>query len=110
MTQNLLRTTVIAVILAFTHAGAANAQEAQERFAARPYEFRNSCASCHGDDGRGATLGNLKGKGWGLGPIVQYSREYWGVPVTAALRGQKVMQHRNRTDDDSVMFNFFVSF
>lgn len=63
-----------------------------------------------GDDGRGATVGDLKGKAWGLGPIVQYSSEIGRVPVTGALRFQKVMQHRNRTDDDSVMFNFFVSF
>jgi hypothetical protein len=64
-----------------------------------------------GDDGRGAVVvGNLKGKGWGLGPIVQYSSEIGSVPVTGALRVQKVMQHRNRTDDDSVMFNFIASF
>jgi len=62
------------------------------------------------DDGRGATLGDLKGKSWGIGPIIQYSREYWGTPVTAALRVQKVMQHRKRTDDDSIMFNFIMSF
>ncbi len=55
-------------------------------------------------------MGNLKGKGWGLGPIVQYSREIGGLPVTAASRAQKLMQHRNRTDDDSAMFNFFLSF
>ncbi len=63
-----------------------------------------------GDSGRGATLGSLKGRAWGFGPIVQYSDEIWDFPVTAALRAQKVMQHRRRTDDTSVMFNFFVSF
>ncbi len=63
-----------------------------------------------GDKGRGATVGSLKGRGWGLGPIVQYSSEIGGVPVTGALRYQKVLQHRNRTDDDSFMFNFIASF
>ena len=63
-----------------------------------------------GDSGRSAVLGNLQGRAWGIGPIVQYSDEIGGVPVTAALRFQGVLQHRDRTDDDSVMFNFFVSF
>ena len=55
-------------------------------------------------------VGDLKGKAWGFGPIVQYSREYSGTPVTMGLKVQKVMQHRNRTDDDSVYFNVVVSF
>jgi len=63
-----------------------------------------------GDSGQGATLGNLKGKAWGIGPIVQYSSEIGDVPVTAALRFQKVLQHRKRTDDDSFMFNLVASF
>jgi mono/diheme cytochrome c family protein len=44
----------LAAILALVHAGAAYAQESQGRFAASADEFRNSCASCHGEDGRGA--------------------------------------------------------
>ncbi len=63
-----------------------------------------------GDSGRGAVVGNLKGRAWGVGPIVQYGTEIGEMPVMAALRVQKVLQHRDRTDDDSVMFNFAVSF
>jgi mono/diheme cytochrome c family protein len=44
----------LAAILAFVQASAAYAQEAQPPFMASPEEFRNSCASCHGEDGRGA--------------------------------------------------------
>lgn len=63
-----------------------------------------------GDSGKGATLGSLKGKGWGVGPIVQYSGKIGDVPATAILRYQKVQQDKNRTDDDSLMFNFVLSF
>ena len=63
------------------------------------------------DGGRGAQqTGDLKGKAWGIGPIVQYSREIAGIPTTAAFRWQRVPQHRNRVDDDSFMFTVAFSF
>ena len=62
------------------------------------------------DGGRGATVGDLKGKSWGFGPAIQYSSEVFGVPVTGAVRYQKVMQHRNRLDDDSFFFQLVVNF
>jgi hypothetical protein len=51
------------------------------------------------DGGRGATTGNLKGKAWGIGPMLQYSGEVLGVPVSSTVRYQKVFQHMNRTID-----------
>ena len=63
------------------------------------------------DGGRGAQqTGDLKGKAWGIGPVVQYSREIAGIPTTAAFRWQRVPQHRNRVDDDSFMFTIAFSF
>ncbi len=41
-------------MLTIAPAGAVDAQDKQERFAASADEFRNSCASCHGADGWGA--------------------------------------------------------
>lgn len=69
----------IAVVVAITHAGAASAQQVQERFAARPYEFRNSCASCHGDDGRGAGLLTRLFRGVDPGDLTQLSKNNGGV-------------------------------
>ncbi len=63
-----------------------------------------------GDSGRGATLGDFKGKAWGIGPLVQYSSEIAGVPITGALRYQRVFQHRNRIDDTAAMLHLSVSF
>jgi hypothetical protein len=62
------------------------------------------------DHGRGATTGNLKGRAWGIGPMLQYSGEVLGVPASATVRYQKVFQHYNRTDDDSIWFQVAVSF
>ncbi len=63
------------------------------------------------DGGQGAqATGNLKGKAWGIGPVVQYSGELFGVPFSTAIRYQKVPQHRNRVDDDGFFFQAAFSF
>ena len=43
--------TVLAALIAVALSGAANAQD--EELLARAHEYLNSCASCHGIDGRG---------------------------------------------------------
>jgi hypothetical protein len=62
------------------------------------------------DTGSGATAGDLIGRSWGLGPMIQYGREIFGFPVSAAVRYMKVFQHTNRVDDDSFIFQLGVSF
>ena len=74
MSQFPLRTMVLAAILAFVQASAASAQESQERFVASPDEFRNSCASCHGEDGRGAGFLTRIFRGVDPGDLTQLSK------------------------------------
>ena len=79
MSQFPLRTMVLAAILAFVQASAASAQESQERFVASPDEFRNSCASCHGEDGRGAGFLTRIFRGVDPGDLTQLSKNNEGV-------------------------------
>ncbi len=74
-----LRTTALAAILALVQAGAANAQDSQERFAASANEFRNSCASCHGEDGKGAGFLTKIFRGVDPGDLTQLSKNNEGV-------------------------------
>ena len=66
-------------ILVAVQAGAANAQGGQERFVARADEFRNSCASCHGSDGRGAGFLTRLFRGVDPGDLTQLSKNSDGV-------------------------------
>ncbi|MDH3665495.1 MAG: cytochrome c [Paracoccaceae bacterium] len=50
----LLRTFAAAAALTLFQTAWASAQETQKGFEASAHEFRNSCASCHGVDGKGA--------------------------------------------------------
>ncbi len=74
-----LRTMALAAILALIQAGAAYAQEGQERFAASAAEFRNSCASCHGADGKGAGFLTRIFRGVDPGDLTQLSKNNEGV-------------------------------
>ena len=66
-------------MLAIAQAGAADAQDEQERFAASADEFRNSCASCHGTDGRGAGFLTRIFRGVDPGDLTQLSKNNDGV-------------------------------
>ena len=79
MSQFPLRTVALAATLALVQAGAAYAQEGQERFAATADEFRNSCASCHGEDGRGAGYLTRVFRGVDPGDLTQLSKNNEGV-------------------------------
>ena len=79
MSQFPLRTMALAAILAFAQAGTAYAQEGQERFVATADEFRNSCASCHGEDGRGAGFLTRIFRDVDPGDLTQLSKNNEGV-------------------------------
>jgi len=79
MSQFSLRTMALAAILALVQAGAAYAQDSQERFAASADEFRNSCASCHGEDGKGAGFLTKIFRGVDPGDLTQLSKNNEGV-------------------------------
>jgi len=74
-----LRTMALAGALALAQASAAHAEEAQEPFAASADEFRNSCASCHGEDGRGAGFLTKLFRGIDPGDLTQLSKNNDGV-------------------------------
>ena len=79
MSQFPLRTMALAAILALVQASAAYAQDGQERFVASADEFRNSCASCHGEDGRGAGFLTRIFRGVDPGDLTQLSKNNEGV-------------------------------
>jgi len=79
MLQLPLRGMALAAILTLVQAGAAYAQEGQEAFAASADEFRNSCASCHGEDGRGAGFLTRIFRGVDPGDLTQLSKNNEGV-------------------------------
>ncbi|MDJ0945288.1 MAG: cytochrome c [Kiloniellales bacterium] len=79
MSQFPLRTMALAAILALVQAGTAYAQEGEERFAASAAEFRNSCASCHGADGKGAGFLIRIFRGVDPGDLTQLSKNNKGV-------------------------------
>ncbi len=74
-----LRKMALLAVLALAQAGAAYAQEDQERFAASAAEFRNSCASCHGADGKGAGFLTRIFRGVDPGDLTQLSKNNEGV-------------------------------
>ncbi len=74
-----LRSAALATILAFVQAGSAFAQEAPQRFMASADEFRNSCASCHGEEGRGAGFLTRIFRGVDPGDLTQISKNNEGI-------------------------------
>jgi len=79
MSQFPLRTMALVAIMALVQAGAAYSQEGEERFVASADEFRNSCASCHGEDGRGAGFLTRIFRGVDPGDLTQLSKKNEGV-------------------------------
>jgi mono/diheme cytochrome c family protein len=79
MSKFLLRTMSLAAILAIVQVGVAYSQEGEERFTATADEFRNSCASCHGIDGRGAGFLTRIFRGVDPGDLTQLSKNNEGV-------------------------------
>ena len=79
MSQVPLRTMALAAILALVQAGAAYAQGGQEPFLPSADEFRNSCASCHGGDGRGAGFLTRIFRGVDPGDLTQLSKNNEGI-------------------------------
>jgi mono/diheme cytochrome c family protein len=69
----------LAGILTLVQASAAYGQEGQKRFLASAYEFLNSCASCHGESGRGAGLLTRIFRGVDPGDLTQLSKNNEGV-------------------------------
>lgn len=86
MAQLPLRNMVFAAALVFGQAGGAFAQDGQEGFKASADEFRNSCASCHGADGRGAGFLTRIFRGVDPGDLTQLSKNNEGVfPLDAVF-------------------------
>ncbi len=79
MSQIPRRAAALAVVLALASTGTAPAQDGPERFVSSPGEFRNSCASCHGDDGRGAGFLTRVFRGVEPGDLTQLSKTNGGV-------------------------------
>ena len=79
MSQYPLRTTGLVAMLALAQAGGSFAQDNQPRFAANADEFRNSCASCHGEDGKGAGFLTRIFRGVDPGDLTQLSKNNEGV-------------------------------
>lgn len=79
MSQLRRRAAALAVVLALVSTGTAPAQDGPERFVASPDEFRNSCASCHGDDGRGAGFLTRVFRGVDPGDLTQLSKNNGGI-------------------------------
>ena len=85
MSQFPLRTMGLAAMLALAQAGAAYAQVSQPPFpanagfTANAVEFRNSCASCHGEDGKGAGFLTRIFRGVDPGDLTQLSKNNEGV-------------------------------
>lgn len=79
MSEFQLRVMGLAAMLAIAQAGAANAQDGQERFTASADEFHNSCASCHGADGQGAGFLTRIFRGVDPGDLTQLSKNNDGV-------------------------------
>jgi mono/diheme cytochrome c family protein len=72
------------VILGF--GAAASAQDTERAFQADPSEFLNSCASCHGEDGKGAGFLTRLYRGVDPGDLTQLAINNGGVfPIDRVL-------------------------
>lgn len=75
----LTRNILLAGIMIFAQASSVSAQNGQQGFAASADEFRNSCASCHGTDGKGAGFLTRLFRGVNPGDLTQLSKNNEGV-------------------------------
>ena len=74
----LLRTFSVAVALTLVQPAAANEQDMSNNFQPSRYEFRNSCAHCHGVDGKGAGFLIRLFKGVDPGDLTQLTENNGG--------------------------------
>jgi mono/diheme cytochrome c family protein len=72
------RTFSVAVALILNQAVSVNAQDAQTVFEPSADEFRNSCASCHGTDGKGAGFLTRLFRGVDPGDLTQLAKNNGG--------------------------------
>lgn len=71
MNTQLCRALCLAIPFAFAQASAGAAQDTPAKFQAVADEFVNSCASCHGEDGKGAGFLTRLFKGVDPGDLTQ---------------------------------------
>ncbi len=75
----LTRSIALAGFIILAQANVVSAQGSQEGFSASANEFRNSCASCHGTDGKGAGFLTRLFSGVDPGDLTQLSKNNKGV-------------------------------
>lgn len=82
-----IRALVVAAAFALCQAALANAQDVQGIFEPTADEFRNSCASCHGEDGKGFGFLTRLFQGMDAGNLTQISKNNGGVfPLEAVFQ------------------------
>jgi len=74
MTRTTPRLFLAAAAIAFSQAVAASAQDTESGFKPDAREFMNSCASCHGRDGKGAGFLTRLFRGVDPGDLTQLAR------------------------------------
>lgn len=74
----LLRTFAAAAALMLIQTASASAQDTQRNFEPSAEEFRNSCASCHGVDGKGAGFLTRLFRGVDPGDLTQLAKNNEG--------------------------------
>ena len=79
MTQKLKKLAIATLLPILMHAAAANAQTADQGFMPDDTEFMNSCASCHGADGKGAGFLTRLFRGVDPGDLTQLAANNDGV-------------------------------
>ena len=79
MTQKLKKLALAALLPILMHTAAATAQTADEGFQPEEAEFLNSCASCHGADGKGAGFLTRLFRGVDPGDLTQLAANNDGV-------------------------------
>jgi mono/diheme cytochrome c family protein len=97
----LFRTFVVAGALMLIQTASAGAQGVQGNFGPIADEFRNSCASCHGMDGKGAGFLTRLFKGINPGDLTQIAKNNAGVfPIDEVFQvidgREKVAAHGSR--------------
>jgi mono/diheme cytochrome c family protein len=79
MTIRVIRTFTAAAVLTLIQTASTSAQDAQNNLAPSAAEFRNSCASCHGEDGKGAGFLTRLFRGVDPGDLTQLAKNNEGV-------------------------------
>lgn len=79
MMTPILRAFAVATVLMLIQTASASAQDVQREFGPIADEFRNSCASCHGVDGKGAGFLTRLFKGIDPGDLTQIAKNNGGV-------------------------------